>query len=376
VRIELAAYIISFSVIFILGFVMNGGKEMSRRETPEKARRFLASAFTILFVLYAFRGLQVGTDTFNYGNIFYNFGIKDLDLNSSTPVFAIYNKIIYSIIPQYQALIFFNGIITILAVALFIYYFSDDIAMSTYLYILLYIFLNSLNTSRQSLALSLSIFAVISVSKSKLFLAFLLSFLAVGVHNTAAIFVPFLFFMRKPITSKHLTKLITIASVSFVFFGILINNLTFLFVRFFPYYTAYLSTGYLHRFGEGHLRGRNIYLTLFYLLILLLYFFRKRTQDVKSERSQAQNLWLNNFIFFCVISVLIGLAFSTNLIVLRVREYFAFYFVCAIPLLCSYTKIKKYLLKVGIALILFIPFLIQITENVSGVMPYSFFWQD
>jgi hypothetical protein len=395
----MAIYMTLFSAVFILGLVHDNGTHISADSSPNKAIRFLSISFALLAFIYAFRSAEVGRDTGFYERVFYTIGYTSDFL--SAPIYALYNKLIYLIFPSYQLVLIIDAMIIHLSVAMFIYRFSDDVVMSTFYYVLSYYYFLSFNLARQSLALSMMLFSILLISQKKLIRGLIFVILAIGIHNTSIVLLPILFFMRNALEKKMFRKLTAIIAILAVFLGPIMNFIVELFIRYFPRYGMYLTSSMQANYGSGSSEGRNIYLTLFNFSILTLYFLlvnvnkyeshtitqksvvgnesrhlRRESWSIpgSSEKVGEKLKWLHNLMIPCMISVAIGLAFSDNMLIIRIRDYFTVFFCCSIPLLCNNSRINKYLLKATIFLIMLIPFSIQLVENHSDVLPYSFFW--
>ena len=68
-------------------------------------------------------------------------------------------------------------------VAFFIYRYSKNYYLSVYLFVFLYFYFNSLNTSRQYFAMSLTLIFFYLVDEKKYIAAFIVGAIAVGVHS-------------------------------------------------------------------------------------------------------------------------------------------------------------------------------------------------
>lgn len=362
------------SIYFIVptAIVLLGIPCLKASSSDKKKKRYLFTAFTLLFLVMALRGESVGTDNANYSLQYLLIGnSRDfMDIISSAPVYNLYNKLLYLVFPYRQAIVIANAFIICACTAVFIYHFSDNVVFSTLCFILMYFYLRSFNISRQYLSCALMLIAACKVDNRKLLPAIILSLLATGIHNLAIIFFPFLFLMHMKI-KKEKILLISLACVIFTLafsyiFPLVVNS----FAKVFTRYQVYLGGG-RHAFTDTG-QGRNIILTIFYAVFLILdiLFIFINDSSVMSGKKK-----LEKILIISMIGIVLGLAASQNLAVGRMRIYFSIYVICLLP--NTIELFNKYKMPVYIlsALILLVPFYIQLSDNISGVVPYKLFWQ-
>ncbi len=363
----MAIYFIVPAIIVILGIPC-----LKSSSSDKLKKRYLFAAFTLLFLVMAFRGESVGIDNANYSLKYILIGnSRDfMDIISSAPVYNLYNKLLYLIFPYRQAIVIANALIICVCTAVFIYHFSDNVVFSTLCYILMYFYLRSFNISRQYLSCALMLVAVCKVDDKKIMPAIILSLLATGIHNLAIVFFPFLFLVNMKIKKEKILFIslgCIVFSLAFSYvFPIVVNS----FAKVFTRYQVYLGSG-RHIFTDTG-QGRNILLTIFYaaFLVLDILFIFINDSSVMSTKKK-----LIKILVISMIGIVLGLAAAQNLAVARMRIYFSIYVICLLP--NTIELFNKYKMPVYIlcALILLIPFYIQLSDNISGVVPYKFFWQ-
>ena len=335
-------------------------------------KRFLFAAYALLFFIMALRGETVGIDNANYSLQYILIGnTRDfMDIISSAPVYNLYNKILYLVFPYRQAIVIANALIICVCTAVFIYHFSDNVVFSTLCYILLYFYLRSFNISRQYLSCALMLIAACKVDNKKIIPAIILSLLATGIHNLAIIFFPFLFLVHMKIRKEKILLIslgCIIFSLAFSYiFPIVVNS----FAKVFTRYQVYLGGG-RHTFTDTG-QGRNILLTIFYAAFLVLDILFIFINDSSAMGTRKK---LEKILVISMIGIVLGLAAAQNLAVARMRIYFSIYLVCLLPNTIELFKKYKMPIYILCVLILLIPFYIQLSDNISGVVPYKFFWQ-
>jgi len=356
-------------IVLFLGFLcFYSGVNEKRKKV------FLSLSFFCLFSVMALRSPAVGTDNWNYSLLYLAIGESSefFSIIKSAPVYSLYNKTLYLFFPFRQAVIVANALIICICVPIFIYNFSRNVVYSTFCYVALYFYLTSFNATRQFIAISLMLIAVCFIYKGKFGRTLAFTILAVGVHNLSLVAAPFLFLIKGKINKGKVFAMTVFCLGILVFFSFLFEPLVNLFVELFPRYQMYLGGG-SYTYTDGG-RGRNILLTFFYLafvLVSLYYVFSRHNNSEKISKNRVFNIVL----LMGIIDVTLGLAAPENLAIARLRLYFSVYMICLIPNSLQLFGRYKSLLYVICAGIMMIPFTIQLMENISGVVPYQFFWE-
>lgn len=176
--------VICFQALFLLG-----------GNTDKIKKAYLGVTFSFFFMVMALRKYTVGIDTYSYYRYFLRWGeIGEKIGGASQPVYYFYNRLLYFFIENGQAIIILNSFLCLIGIAVFIYCFSDNVGLSTYLWISLYFFFESMNISRTFVAVSfiLIAFSIKGKMKSRFcdIYVVLLAIAAVGIHNLAFLFIP------------------------------------------------------------------------------------------------------------------------------------------------------------------------------------------
>lgn len=164
-----------------------------------KNKLLFGLSFLVLFILMAFRGVEVGTDTLSYERIF-NYITDTGDLRHIEPLFRWLIIIVKYFGGDYRTFLVVCSLLTLLP----IYYIASDFLKSPLLLILLYIsfyyYLFSFNILRQGMAssiCSLSIYLFIrqyivgeSIRFKTVFSSVVLLLIAVLIHYSCLIVVP------------------------------------------------------------------------------------------------------------------------------------------------------------------------------------------
>lgn len=195
--------------------------------------------FLPLIVISSIR-FGIGTDFFNYEDIFsfiknYNWGINEYNIE---PGFALLNKLVLHFTNNFQWFIVITSIIYLLLVVLFLYFESDNLSYSIFLFLALTFYFSSFNTIREHLGISIAMLAIPFARKKK-FIPFLLIVCAAGmIHYSCFVFLIVYLFNRVYITPK---KSLVISIIILLASPLLMPLITKI-VGLTPY-AKYLNTG-------------------------------------------------------------------------------------------------------------------------------------
>ena len=289
-------------------------------------------------IVAVIRNVSVGTDTRMYHEFFYRYGILDFDWNyfdySKVEIgYRLLNKIIYFFTSESNIYIFIISFCLIMGFGYFILINSVNIWISTFLFIGICFYSETLNTIRQSIACIILLNGYIFLKKEQ-YVKWLLSVLIATLFHSTAIF--FLIF----IILKKLTKIriILINLIGILFYSLLVYDMNIL--MFFlddNKYTYYLVE------NEASMGADVLRILLFIVVIVGTFFYRK--VYTCAEKKDAI-IW-SIFLFYAIIMTLAKYQIE---IFYRMVQYFSPYIVVILPLVLS--KINNKYIK--IILILFI----------------------
>ena len=294
------------------------------------------------------------------------------DVIKSAPLYVIYNKGVSFISTNTQAIIIANSLIIIILAGIFIYKNTSNVFISIYCYILLYFYFTGFNISRQFIALLLIANSYYFLKRKKTLKYFFIIVIATLVHNTAV--VGLLLLPLSKIKWSNF-KICILAVITAIIMGAY-NKILTLFLVVFPRYTMYINgTSQFSLSDTG--QGKKIIVSFFYLLIVLIcMFFLNKTKKKKELLDIRRDLYFLTSII--TIAVVGGIVFYNNLLISRIILYFSIFIIIYIPKVINYishTKLTKIILYYIILIIIAIPGLVELYSNISGVIPYQFFWQ-
>lgn len=359
-------------IIVPLMIVIYGGFLFYKGITKRKKIIFLCISFFTLWMIMGMRNIQVGNDTRAYYTYFLKWGSYQAQIGGATqPIYYLYNRIIYRIIQYGQGIIICNSLLEVIGIAIFIYYFSENVFLSTYLWITLYFFCESMNIARQFLGLSFFLIAYVLLwKKNNIIFSTIFIILAIGTHSLIASLLPILLFKFIKLTKNRIYLIIVGGTVFTLFFDRILEILIKIFCTIFPYYRQYLGSGRFNVYNEGG--SRNVLLVIFYLVFVGISILLIKNDKVGEEKKR--NLII--LLVPCIITIVIGLGAVNIISVQRIKVLYSTFFICFIPnVIACYDKKSRVILNVVIMLITLLPYSIQLIGNYGGVIPYNPFWR-
>ncbi|WP_058953378.1 EpsG family protein [Clostridium tyrobutyricum] len=335
---------------------------------------------TILFCIHfggimMIRSSNVGTDVKMYTGLFrvisYS-SVKDaFKLIQSAPLYVLYNKAVALISTNPQTIIIFNSFIIIILAGIFIYRNTSNVLASIYCYIFLYFYFTSFNIARQFIAIVLVINSFYYLKNNKIIKFLILIAIATLVHNTAIVGLILLPLSR---IKWNNIKIGILAIITAIIMG-LYNKILSLFLIVFPRYNMYINGNSQFSLADtGH--GKNIIVSFFYLAIVILcmYYLRKTKQKTEMFNVRKELYFLTSILTIAVVG---GIIFYNNLLISRIILYFSIFVVIYIPRIIdniSRTKFTRFILYYTLMILVAVPGLVELYNNISGVIPYGAFW--
>ena len=359
-------------IYMIIAVIFYGIACFRKGMTKRNKKAFLCLAFIHMGMIMAMRNYEVGNDTRAYYIYFLRWGEAGRQIGGATqPVYYWYNQLLYAITHNGQAVIICNSVLELIGVALFIYYFSEDVFLSSYLWITLYFFCESMSIARQFLALSIVMAAFVLLwEKNRTKEAVLLVLLAIGIHSLVITVIPIFAIKFIRLTRKKIYILAGGGMLFVLLFDTLFSFMINLFCRIFPYYSQYLRAGMFNVYNRGG--SRNVLLIIFYAAFVILgLFFVERKELSETKRKNLMVLLVP-----CIITVAIGFGAMNIVSVQRVKVLYSTFFICLIPNIIScFNRRDRKMISIAVMLVTLLPFAVQLSENYGGVVPYQFFWQ-
>lgn len=377
----MAIYFIEIAMILLLWWMLHGKRVKVLNKTINGEATYLFIVFLILICIMAFRASSIGTDTGTYYRMFINISNTNTFTDAvkvsriTAPVYVAYVFLLSRIVKIPQVVTVMNSIIVGVGIYKFIKKTSAHYFYSVMLYVCLPLFFESMNGTRQFMAIGLALNAFLYLIESKKSVkGWILLLLAIGIHNTAIVFgvaILSIVSVEKAENDREIFMKSLIMSLGVVFtFQVLMNFI----VRFFPYYTMYLNGNNAAQITSESGNGRIIllYFILAIALLIVIYFRRGKIDNKLHDEKTKYVSYIIPSITFCVV---MGISNAKNILINRLLWYFLTMFIVLMPNGYQLLKTKqKKLLCICTILVISVYGLFHLIEDKSGIVPYVFFW--
>lgn len=361
----------------------------------KKRKWYVFSTFFLIILVAALRSTDIGIDLAgHYARDYvviaksnWNSFSQLLTLTGYDPGFVVLCKILGYISVDPQCFIVITSIFIYFSVATYIYKYSDDVVLETFLFFTSFMYFMYMTMIAQAIAIAVIMWDLKFLLEKKYIKYCILALLAVSIHSSAILVLLFI-----PLASLKVKKNYIIVYILGMIGVISIFNKVFaLFVNvIFPQFSFYLS-GNIH--GKGQVL--NIY-TFCHLLIYILsivlagmfIYYRKNVQDEPArifsrKRKEVIEVaqFSSNFLVYMTIAAIIFRLLATRVYVVSRMGYYTYFF--GLSLLTrsvnysnnSNSK-QRFLVKLFIYIIFmlfFVKFGYSAGKLSYGVVPYEIF---
>lgn len=263
-----------------------------------KKNRYVWCFVVLLSLIATVRSVDVGTDTVTYELMFVN-ASDSMELARVEMLFVRFTKFIRLFTSNFRVYLFICYSIIACAYIVFIKSFLQKNTSYIPFILVIFPFLNSLNTMRSSLAIAIFLLGL-SLMKTKKIRGFLIIVCSVFVHRmmVAFVFLPvFNFLFGKQITKKNKVALLVFISVLSVILFLLVSLLKEIVIRF--DLIKGTDFAYLNLSSRGDLLLKN-YVTLFpyFLLLIVICLFGHKLNKSKESMTIKS---------FCVYDIIVAI---------------------------------------------------------------------
>lgn len=254
---------------------------------------------------------------------------------------------------KFQFVIVISSIFTIVGMVYWIFKYSENVFLSSYLYFCLGLYFASFCWIRQYLALSISLFALNKIKDNKPIQAFLIVLLASCFHYSALCLLPMCLFGKISFNFKSTISLISIAILVVILWDKIVSYA----LKIFPKFSTYI--------GTIHMSGKNINSLILVSLLMLLFWVYKK-QLVFDDKT---NVIYVNAMFLAFIISLFQLKLE---LVDRFPPFYISYAILGIPAIeHSYKNDNKIIFRCLVVMFGLVWFVYTLYNNYSGVVPYT-----
>lgn len=327
-------------------------------EDKRQKRLFYIICGTVLLLVMGLRHYSLGsTDTLNYYDTMRRAlasatwaSFYDADSYEIGSQFLIF--VLSRIFKDPQWLLVITSIIYIISIFYFVEHNSEDIPLSITLYVTLGLMTFHLQGMRQSIAMSICLFAYEQAKNKHLVRFLLLVALATAFHQTAIVFLPVYILCRMKFSKKSIFIMCAIAVIAVINADKIIQIANAIFHRS---YTTSVDQG-----------GFVAVLIYAIILILTLVF----DDSLKNGNEQTPLLFILILGFICYIMRYFG-----TLAAERISFYFAFSQLALLPN-SKFVVLKKEQTVMRLLIILLSVALMAYRLHGSEFVPYLFYWQN
>ena len=322
-------------------------------KSEKSVKRYMILLCFLLVMIIGLRAQNLGTDTTHYSQIYWRIEHSSLsslfDQEVKDPLFILLNKGI-SLCGNFQLLLLIEAILIILPVGKFTYEHSKFAWFSVLLYIAMGHFNQSMNVSRQYIAIGFSLSAASCAFKGEK-RKFLIHILLGALFHKSAI-VCLLLYPLIRMKSKLVTQLCYIG----LFAGVLVMPLLLaLLTRMLPVAGRYGSNG-----------GGKVLLLLWVALLLIL--------SLKSLKAPDRMITIE--IRLLCIAIIFQMCVGQLAVVGRLTYYFCIPFYLLLPNVVGkfFTPGSRKIAYGGMALILAVYYCHALPGGLSYTVPYAFYF--
>lgn len=331
---------------------------ITKQKFNEKVLKIM-SLFLLAFM--GLRHLSIGADTSSYCKeyLLYKYYSWNMVFKQGTNyAFYVFNKIISILFPDtYVAYLFIVALISVVALYHFLKKNADNVIFSEVLLFSLgfiYFFMTGI---KQTLAISILLYAYEALKKDNIFRYILLVLLATLFHNTALVFIVALF-----IKKFKFKKIYLAISPVFIVLAYKYQSQIFAFVKIMLQDKYYFSYGTVYS-SSSNLTGLLIQICIFATSLILLW----RRLKYDKEATLLLSLYT------------VGMCFQAMTFVLgeffRVSMYFSIFGVILLPKAMSVQTFRQQKFISFITCLVFILYFLFFSGNDPNYIPYHFFWE-
>lgn len=320
-------------------------------------KRYLLLCGLIIFLFLALRNKSIGSsDTYNYYNMMQRAIFADEWKQYYNPDgveigFQFFVFILSRFFKSPQMIIVISAIIYVIGILYTIYNNSDDLALSVTMYITLGLMQFQMQGMRQSIAMSICLFAYEFAKRRKIIYFSLLVLLAMQFHQTAIVFITVYFIFWLKYKWNYLCAFVIASGLFFYFSNYIIGFANELFDK--NYYTSVDSGGFIAT-------------AIYFLIIVFAFVFNMK---LHTNRFHMAILYITMMGCICFMMRYIG-----TLAAERISFYFVFGQLILLPntIVCLKPK-ERQVIKIAVYVLMFLLFAYRLRG--SDFLPYTFYWQ-
>lgn len=281
---------INFLAVYVSSFFSRYFGRPLNSVTRVAPNRFLTGLIIIVLVIVSGLRLNIG-DTYFYMHSYTisQFPLQKMKFKGEFG-FYLFQSLLHHISNDPQILVFTTALITNILIVLVLYKYSRLFEVSMFVFIASGLFTVSMNGIRQTLAASIIFAATYFLLKGNWKSFILVVLLASTIHNSALIFIPIYFIVRRKAWSKVTFSLLGVAILITLMYSTFSSAL----------FDALSNTEYGHysNFSEG---GTNILrIAVSGVPLLIAFLGREKLRKIWPQSDYIVNLSLLGFLFMVI----------------------------------------------------------------------------
>lgn len=382
-------YIAVLLTILLVGVVIHPNRSV------KKKKNFIIFAFVLIIVVAALRASTVGLDlSSHYYRMFtalQNISWSEIGSTSYEAGYVTFYKIVGMVTKNPQWMVAIHTIFVMGVSGWFIYRNSDDVLLSTFMFIAGNTWFMYMTMMRQSMAICMMLIAIeVWKNKKQKFKRYLLFivFVAFGIslHTSSSVMLLFLIAERLPFKRREIITSTIILVIGFLFYNRIFNVVSGIVGGTRDYAEFYSESG--AAFNIITLYWTILYLSFFLLSYFTLIYALKKTKNLEINIETLRNdtvayssILSDSILMYMLLALLLCrvMALQSNIIG-RMAYYFIPFTWIAIPRAirnirsASNKKIVRRFVYclMGLA---FIWLGFKSAASLYGTVPYSFFWR-
>lgn len=349
---EIYFILLIWSIVSASLFLLNNDKKLLNKI-------YIYLNFVPLIIVSGLRNATIGTDTGSYINVFntLSYQTNNLWINGIEYGFSYLLKFIYLLWDNEVFFLLCISTIIIGGFGIFIYKNSENVFISTFLFMTTYHYLNSFNLMRQYIAMMLICNGYYFFKQKKIIPYIIIVLVAGSFHSSALIFLFFVLIPR--LTIKRFIVLSIILLMLFLFGRVYLEQL----LLSTGVYSSYLNT----EFTESRSLTAAVILPIFYSINVILLFGATKKVELQREKQALMMLAI-----FLVAAIIFQLLSFEIFIFSRLTYYFTVYLCLSIPIIVNKYNRIKVIIYILVMFFMSIYYYLMLDRGVNEVTPYMF----
>lgn len=361
----------------------------------KKRKWYVFSTFFLITLVAMLRSTNIGIDLAGHYARDYVAIAKSnwssfpqmLTLTGYDPGFVVLCKLISYISVDAQCFVVITSLFIYFSVAVYIYKYSDDVVLETFLFITSFMYFMYMNIIAQALAAAILMWAMRFLIDKKYIWYCILAAIAISIHGSAwliLLYIPLSFLKPK---RNNIMAFIVVVVMATLGYSKIINVLT---NTIFKQFSFYFSNGNIHGYGQTMDLYTFCHLMIYVLAVCLAFiciYYHKEVGLESSRIIKGRGKKIlevpqisSNFLVYMTICAIVFRVMATKIYVVSRMGYYTYFF--GLTLIArSISKVhgkQRIILKLFIY-ILFLLFFLKNGASAGdlsyGVVPYEFYWK-